>query len=131
MKKTYVDLFDNVTSEEFLLYSWLDLKKKSEYFVSFSSIKYLKPINNIWFKKFSFLIRKNKFNYTSNKLVKLNGFNLTKSFIKISRFSILQNAIIIGLIPFFENYYNSKNKSIIECLRIFIKLINLKSLLIF
>nr|YP_009540959.1 maturase [Discoplastis spathirhyncha]AYQ93474.1 maturase [Discoplastis spathirhyncha] len=121
MHKFSTNLFNYITNEDFLFYSWIDLKKMSECFINFYSIKYLKPISKVWFKKFSFLIKSNKIKYKKERVIKFNDFFLKNSCIKISRFAVLQNAIIIATLPFFEKYYISKNKHMKEYLRIYRK----------
>ena len=89
-------MFNSFSNPFFLYYSWLELKRYENIFNSQNF--YLVPIRKNWFSKVSYLLKSNKYKYSSLWTYENFCFYLKKD-------KILENALFNIIYPFFQNYY--------------------------
>lgn len=102
MRKYKLRILDYITSE-LLVLCWRDLliKEKDYNSIYSNKIRFFEPLSKNWFKKTSYLIRNGNFNYKifDEKL------SLSKNLLKKLKLLIIQNAFIVVLHVYFNNYF--------------------------
>lgn len=109
MRKYKSRILDYITSE-LLVLCWQDLivKEKNSSTIYNNHQKFFEPLSKNWFKKTSYLIINGNFNYKIfNENLSLSKYSSTKSLLKKLKFLIIQNAFMIVLRVYFNNYFLS------------------------
>lgn len=115
--------FQNLISEQLLIYVWNSLKFDSSY------IKTFEPISKTWFSKCALLIRKGIFSYENLYESNKNFCYNKKNSLKLLKYKIIERAILNILILRLESFSSFEKLNSIEyvCLLFnnsFVKLIN-------
>lgn len=80
--------FRDYINEQFLLYTWNNLK------IDLRFIKNFEPIGKNWFKKTAFLLRKGLFIYSNFHINNRNFSNCKKNSLGLLKYKIIESAIL-------------------------------------
>lgn len=122
-----------IITDNFLLYSWNELKMNKQKLCDFSKIESSRPISKSWFKRTSYLIQKGSYSYVSIKnIARKNNLNFKSKFLRTLKTKILENAFFLILkFYYFEGSLKSfEDVNLTECVRILIKFSGRKILLL-
>lgn len=106
MRKYKLRILDYITSE-LLVLCWRDLliKEKNSNCIYNNKRRFFEPLSKNWFKKTSYLISTGNFNYKIfNEKLSLAKHPYTKNLLKKLKLLIIQNAFIVVLRVYFNNY---------------------------
>lgn len=106
--------FEDIFTQKFLFYSWLDLKFNQNLFPSVYKFKNLEPLKTIWFKKASDLIRRSQFVY--KKTTNINSLTFIKN-------KIVENSILTFIHTSLKINTANIHFYVTECVRKLIQLL--------
>jgi hypothetical protein len=106
--------FEDIFTQKFLFYSWLDLKFNQNLFSSVYQFKNLEPLKTIWFKRASNLIRRSQFVY--RKTTNINSLTFIKN-------KIVENSLLIFIYTSLKINTANIHSYVTECVRELIQLI--------
>jgi len=108
MRKYKPRILDYITSE-LLILCWQDLlAKEKDFNTGYNNKRFFEPLSKNWFTKTSYLISSGNFNYKIfNENLSLSKYSSSKSLLKKLKFLVIQNAFLVVLRVYFDNYFLS------------------------